>query len=152
MRQVRVLADDHQIYVLDPEGPGPAKGTSDDLRDVMLEVGEQGFTIGTLSGLGVEVELDVRDDAPQVDLGAWDHAVRGGLASSSGVLVLENPGAPDDERLEVPAGPLTVLVLVGGLYEPDAQDEGKDRYRVHVWPERSDGVEVLKQVDWSVVE
>jgi len=139
-KRIEVFADHHLVWFGDAGDDDGVPG------DEMALAFDGGFVLTTASGWTVELDVEVRDARPEVDLAECDHAVEVGFESRSERLEIGSIGGPDD-HVEVPTGPLTALVVGAGFREAHEADDGRDFYRVLLWPERSEGVRVLKQYD-----
>ena len=145
----KLFADYHQFYLQDEASRG-IDGTAWDAAAVQnrIAVMQDAFAVSTARDMEVPVHVLIADQAPALDLAAWDHVVAFSINAPSGRLAILGctDYLPDAARLDVPAGPLRVRVLLAGL-DSLSEDglEGDDRYRVELWPGDPVALEVLKQ-------
>lgn len=113
-----------------------------------------GLVVATACSYGpVPIEVETRLAPSDEPLDGWDHAAEAGLVVRSGRIALFGPeGSKDPDRasVAVPPGTYRVLVLYGNLDSvPDLDSrEGREHYRVVLWPATDTGVIVHKRGFW----
>lgn len=82
----------------------------------------------------------------QVDFEHYDHIVEGYLEVRSGVLqILECPGAQSKLDIKVNPDTYKIRVYSSNLGSADIdEDEGKDSYKIEIWPDTTKEGKVLK--------
>lgn len=101
----------------------------------------------TARNMPVPLRVELHRSEPGRFIEAADHVVTDGLSSSGriGIAGLTDYW-PDAARASVPPGDLRAMVVSRGLGTLSANHlDGQDLYEVHLWPERVEGVRVLKQ-------
>ncbi len=144
-----MFADYHQFYVWDAGASpqAPVDYTDDDVRK-MVKVADHVVVIQPVRNMTVPVELEVHPGDPGHDPSEWDHVVETAVDLPTGRLQIhECTGGPVLE-VEVKPGSYRVAAFFSGLdtLSTDGLD-GKDWYRVVVWPGESRPLRVVKQ--WS---
>lgn len=143
-----LFADYHQFYLTDAETETDySGGATDEAMAEHVVWKDDVLAIFTVRNMEVPVTVELHEAEPVIDLADADHVVEAGL-HSSGTLVIAGctdyrPGAA---RISVPSGDLMARIVFTGLgtLTEDGLD-GQDRYAVHLWPGRAEGVQVLKQ-------
>jgi hypothetical protein len=151
VRKLELFADYFQFYLQDEQASASlAEAWTEEANRRRLAVSPDGYGIGvgTARNMTVPVRVEVRARPPRDDLGPWDHVVECSVHVPSGQLVVAGctDYFPDAARIDVAPGWHRARVYHGGLgsVSPDRL-EGKDRYRVALWPAPPADVEVLKQ-------
>ncbi len=144
---LEIVADYCQFYVwdggVDPQAP-EVWSEADVQRAV--KVAEHVVVVCPIRNMSVPVELEVSTSEPSYDLEAHDHVVLCSLRISSGCLQVHECTGGEKLRLSVAPGVYKVLVLFSNLGALSADGlEGKDRYRVVLWPGVDGPLQVLKQ-------
>lgn len=143
-----LFADYHQFYLTDTGG-----GT-----DYSPEVTDEGIArrivcldgvlvIFTERNMDVPVRVELYETEPALEFGDTDHVVEGGFRSAGTVAIAGcTDYLPDAARFPAPPGDLKAVVVFAGL-DTLSEDglEGEDRYTVHLWPGKAEGICVLKQ-------
>jgi hypothetical protein len=147
---VRIQADRHHFYI-EEEGrvadPTSDCWTPEEEGDrILVRPGRIG--VGTASAGDVEVEIEVQDCEPTMNLSGWDHVTQCSIETSTGRLLLYG-GAGDTSkaiRAIVPPGSYQVRIYGGGMSRVDpATEEGEDYYRVQLWEDPPSPPHVLKR-------
>ena len=103
----------------------------------MLAVAPTAVCPGTLRNVDVSVEIEILDQAPAIELSAWDNAVEASINIPSGKLVVMGCTGylPDAPRISVSPGSYQLLSLAGGIDTIQTEWEpAEDLYRVSLWP------------------
>ncbi|MGO4129403.1 hypothetical protein AB4Z01_33745 [Inquilinus sp. YAF38] len=145
-----LFADYHQFYLSDAAGNAemPTDWTDEALRRRIL-CADGVLVVSTARNMTVPVRIELHDEEPQFDAGLADHIVIGDLRTSGEIVVAGcSDYLPDAARRSVPEGDLRVMIVFTGLGSLSEDGlAGEDRYVVHLWPGRGEGVAVLRQ--WS---
>lgn len=144
-----VFADYHQFYLADggTQWSAPEDWTDEDLQNGG-KVTEMVVAVAPARNVNVPVELEVFDEAQQIDLQGVDHAFSCSLSLPTGHLQLHECTGPERLYVSVPKGQYEVHVLFRSLARiSDDGLEGDDSYKVLLWPGIHRQLEVLKQ--WS---
>ncbi|AOG03316.1 hypothetical protein [Bosea sp. RAC05] len=133
-----VFADYFQFYLLD-ESVDEDLGAlwDDEAVERLLAVGRSSIGIGTARNMAVPVAISLFDEAPDLDLDAWDMVNECSLLLRSGRLVILGGTAylPDAPRLPVAPGDYRVRISYAGLDTLSENGlEGDDFYRIDIWP------------------
>lgn len=138
MNRLTIFADYFQFVLMD-EGSEDDFSTiwTDEAFDRMLAVGSNAVCPGTLRNVDVNVEIEILDEPPSIDLSQWDHAVEASINIPSGKLVVMGCTGylPDATRIEINPGTYQLLSLAGGIASIKTEWEAADDvYRVYLWP------------------
>lgn len=150
-RAQKLYASHHQFYVEDARAPGdtghPDFWTKQASQDALAVIAGT-IGIGTGSYATVEVNTEIHDTEPPVQLDDWDHVTEAGLTITSGVLrVVGCLDDGDGEEFAVASGSYRVRCCHANLAGLEEFGEGKDWYLVQVWPSGDASRQVLKR--WS---
>jgi hypothetical protein len=143
-----LFADYHQFYLADVESK---TDYSDDVTEAAMgqriAYRDDVLVVFTARNTDVPVVVELHATEPALDLEDADHVVEGGLYSSGTVAIAGcTDYFPDAARFSVPAGGLKARVVFAGLRTLSEDGlTGQDRYAVHLWPGKADGIRVLKQ-------
>lgn len=150
---ITLVPDYHQFYLRDAgSGPDPNDdGWTQREYEDRLHVTRHAIDVGTASEVRVKVEVVVGADAPDGAgdlLSAWDHVTECGIEVPSGELVVAGctEYVETAARVNVAPGAYRARVFYGGF---DTVDEGgfdgRDHYRVVLWPGEPRPPRVLKR-------
>ncbi len=149
--QKSIFADYHQFYLADDAAePDAAALVTPEALAARLLAWPSGLAMFTARNMEVEVSVHLHGTRPALDLGGADHAVEAGFSAPSGRLAVAGCTDywPDAARVDVPAGPMSALVVFSGLGTVSADGlDGDDCYAVHLWPGAAQGVRVVKAFD-----
>jgi hypothetical protein len=146
--QDTLFADYHQFYLADPAN---LTDYSEDVTDETIAQGviakDDTLVVFTARNMSVPVTVELHDAEPALQLDVADHVVDAGLRSSGTIAIAGcTDYFPDAARFSTPAGDLNARIVCTGLGTLSSDGvEGEDRYVVHLWPGKSQGVGVLKQ-------
>jgi hypothetical protein len=143
---LQVFADYHQFYVQDG-GVNPDAPTEWSEEDVArrVKVAANLVVVCPVRNMSVPVEVEVVTAEPAVDLGAFDHVAKCSLSLPTGYLQLHECTGGELLRLSVAPGTYSVLVLFSALGSLDDSGlEGRDSYRVVLWPGSDQPLSVVK--------
>lgn len=143
---LQVFADYHQFYVQDG-GVSPDAPTVWSEEDVArrVKVAANVVVVCPVRNMSVPVEVEVATAEPSVDLGAFDHVAQCSLSLPTGYLQLHECTGGELLRLSVAPGTYSVLVLFSALGSLDESGlEGRDSYRVVLWPGDDRPLSVVK--------
>ena len=144
--ELEVFADYYQFYVQDGEvfPDAPTEWSDADIEN-RVKVAESVVVVCPVRNMQVPVEVEVLTSEPSVDLANFDHAASCSLALPSGRLQVHECTGGERLSLSVAPGVYSVLVLFSQLGSlSDDGLEGKDRYRVLLWPGIEKGLSVVK--------
>ncbi|KTR07161.1 hypothetical protein NS365_04900 [Aureimonas ureilytica] len=147
IKRYRILADYHQFYLWD-HGESPDAPTDYTEADTVLRIKAAPFVVVVQPerNMEVPVTVEIRDEAPEVALAAWDHVAEASLALPSGKLEIHECTGGSIDILTVPAGTYRVRAHHGGLRTlSDDGLDGNDHYRIVLWPAPFADIAVLKQ-------
>ncbi len=144
-----LFADYYQLYLQDEQDTSEQPDDwGDQLVTRMIAVAPGIIGIGTARNKTVPVSIDLFNVRPDDDLSAWDHVAEASLEVPSGQIVVAGCSDyfPDATRISVTPGEYRVRIYYGGLgsISEDGLD-GKDHYRVVIWPEENKPLEILKK-------
>jgi hypothetical protein len=133
--RLKLFADYFQIHIEDPPTAEVPLWTDDDTNKRFVAMSRL-IAFGT--GRNMTVPVDVFQHPGEPDLapriGMADHAIRAGLANTSGQFkIAGNDYLPDAFALKTGAGLFGIAFLSFGLATINDL-EGDDRYELHVWP------------------
>lgn len=149
MHRFSVFADYFQFVLMDENSQDDFSviWTEEALKR-MLAVAPFSVCPGTLRNVNVDVEIEVLDQSPEIDLSAWDNAVEASISIPSGKLVVMGCTGylPDAPRIELEPGTYQLLSLAGGIETIQTEWEpAEDLYRVYLWPGSAREPHLLKQ-------
>jgi len=136
--ELRLFADYFQVYLADPleeEDCSDAWRAPSALRDRLI-VRARILGFATERNMTVPVRVTSYDTTPNLSsqLAAADHAVRAGLFTVGGKLIVTgNEYKPKAFSLDLEPGLYGAAFLSFGLATVNHLD-GLDRYELHVWP------------------
>ena len=144
---LEIFADYHQFYLWD-ERVAPEAPTDWTDADVAhrLKAGPHVVVVSPIRNMTVPVEVEVHLCEPPFNPEAWDHIAECSLDLPSGELqVHECTGGPVAD-FKVQPGTYRVRAFYGDLDSLSANGlEGRDHYRVVLWPAPPRELVVLKQ-------
>jgi hypothetical protein len=144
---IEVFADYHQFYLWD-RGVNPEAPVDYDDTDVERRIKTAPNVVVIQPGRNttVPVEIEIHDNEPAYVADDWDHIAEASLELPTGQLeVHECTGGPV-AQFAVSPGWYRVRSFHAGLGTIDDRGlEGRDRYRVMLWPESRIAVKVIKQ-------
>ena len=146
-KKLKVFADYHQFYIwdagLDPRAP---EDYSDEDVRRMVKVVPNVVVINPVRNMEVPVELAVLDQDPGYDPDDWDHVVEAALTLPTGKLQVHECTGGAVLDAEVKPGAYRVRALFSGLDTLfDDGLDGRDLYRVVLWPGDPCEIRVVKQ-------
>jgi hypothetical protein len=146
---LNLFADYYQLYLQDEQDTGEQPDDwGDQLVTRMIAVAPGIIGIGTARNKTVPVSIDLFNGRPDDDFSTWDHVAEASLEVPSGQIVIAGCSDyfPDATRIAVIPGEYRVRIYYGGLgsISEDGLD-GKDHYRVVIWPEENNPPEILKK-------
>jgi len=146
--KLSVFADYHQFYVWDPElcdSHAPEEWTDQDVADrAKIETGV--VVICPVRNMDVPVEVSIWACEPSVHFAEWQHVVVCPLSVSSGTIQVHECTGEALAEFSVAAGDYTLRCLFSGLDTLSENGlEGRDRYRVQIWPAHTPGLTVMKR-------
>lgn len=143
-----IFADYFQFYIQDE----PAKGDLGDSWDQeavdrLLAITDGTIGVGTVRNTTVPVDIEVSDCEPHEPLDRWDQVNECSIDITSGRLVVAGctDYFPDAARIVVPPGTYVARIYYADL-DSLSEDglEGKDYYRIQLWPGHSSTLRVIK--------
>ncbi|WP_083528721.1 hypothetical protein [Hyphomicrobium sp. CS1BSMeth3] len=143
-----LFADYHQFYLADTESKVDiSEDVTDEAISQRIVCRDDVLVVFTARNIEVPVLVELHETEPALDLPDADHAVEADLRSAGMIAIAGcTDYLPDAARFSVPAGNLKARVLFTGLGTLSSDGlEGEDRYVVHLWPGKAEGVRVLKQ-------
>ncbi len=103
------------------------------------------IAVRTARPMDVPVQVEVRRHAPKNDFSKWDAVVETGIIVPSGVLFVTGSSEQFGKRIEVTCGCYASRVYFGGLGTLTSHLEGKDYYKIVLWPIFEYSVRVIKR-------
>ena len=104
------------------------------------------LNICTARNVDVQVQIEVFDAEPPLDVEVWDQVVDAGIALGSGQLTVSSPLGENALSLLVDQGKYCSRVFFAGLHTlSDDGLCGQDHYLVQLWPGSFDGVAIRKR-------
>ncbi|HEY9002795.1 MAG TPA: hypothetical protein VIM89_15680 [Mucilaginibacter sp.] len=140
-----------QFYIIDPMVDYDAGSfnfwTAEAFND-MLAIGNGilGVGIGSYGHVKAELEMLPKNNS-QNDYTKYDHVVEAGIKIESGLLqIIDCPNSEIALSIAIEPKTYRVRIYSAGLSEsiPD-EDEGKDYYRIEIWPDNNIERKVLKR-------
>ncbi len=144
-----LFADYFQFYLWDEErSPEAPTDYSDEDVKRRLKTGPHVVVVSPVRNMTVPVTVEVHDREPGFDAAAWDHIAECSLDIPSGKLQVHECTGGSVARFTVSPGVYRVRGFYGALDSLDESGlEGKDHYKVVLWPAPAGSLRVLKQ--WS---
>lgn len=153
--RVDLFADYFQFYVQDELADGNLSDSwTKKAVQRLLALAPGTIGVGTVRNMSVSVVVQVRKSEPKKNLRPWDHVTECSIDVPSGRLVVAGctDYFPDAARIEVEPGCYRARVFYGDLDTLSANGlEGKDHYKLVLWPASRDKVAVLKEWKGSKV-
>ena len=144
-----LFADYHQFYLQDELVEGNLGDSwTQDATDRLLSVAPGKVGVGTVRNMTVPVDVEVLDSEPQELFDRWDQVNECSIDVHSGRIVIAGctDYFPDAARIAIQPGTYRVRIYYGKLeHLSDDGLEGKDHYRVVLWPGDATAPVVLKQ-------
>ncbi|MDP9900671.1 hypothetical protein [Variovorax ginsengisoli] len=144
-----VFADYFQFYLQDESAESNLGACwTDEAVERLLVVAPPGtIGIGTVRNMSVPVAVEVAGAQPDPDFESWDYVAECALEVPSGRIVIAGctDYFPDAPRIDVEPGSYRVRISYGAL-DSVSEDglEGRDHYRLQLWPAPSTGLRILK--------
>ncbi|MDX1962389.1 MAG: competence protein ComJ [Pirellulales bacterium] len=142
-----IFADYHQFYLADGgmKWEIPIDWTDKDIQNGAL-VTDSVIAVSPARNMTVPVDIELYDQPQEIDLQNVDHAFTCSLELPTGHLQVQECAGPERCYLTVPNGIYTVHVLFSKLAEISEDGlEGKDQYKILLWPGSRQPLNVLKQ-------
>jgi hypothetical protein len=144
-----LFADYFQFYLQDEKADGDlSESWSEEAVTDLLATAPGTIGVGTVRNMDVPLLVEVRDGRPPDDLDQWDHVTECSIEVPTGRLVIAGctDYFPDAQRLELAPGTYRARVFYGGLATLSADGlEGRDHYKVSLWPGPAEPSVVLKR-------
>jgi hypothetical protein len=145
--KLEIYADYLQFYLwaADSEFAAPEDYVDKDLRN-RVKIGSPGFVaIMPARRARVPVEFEVHDCDSSYQAENWDHITECSLKVTKGRLQVYECCGYAISELAIPAGWYRIRAFHRGLDSVQNDWEGKDFYRVVIWPERRAPLKIVKQ-------
>lgn len=142
-----IFADYHQFYLWDRDtSPGAPTDYTDADIERRIKTAPNVVVVQPERNMDVPVTLEVFAMEPETDFDEWDHVAEASLELPSGHLEIRECTGGSIGRIDLSPGTYRVRAYFGALSELSEDGlEGKDHYRLVLWPEVFSPVEVLKQ-------
>lgn len=163
VRELTVQSDYGQIYITDYEGlVEPQTGDDNSLMRSLDDATESRRFVGfdrminilTPSQYNWEapLTLEIWDERPPMELDAWDHVVEGPFPAPSGTIGFEASGGGTPIETRIPPGTYRARVSGAGFVAGVGEIEGRERWRLQLWPAPESEAELLKNWDgWDLM-
>jgi hypothetical protein len=142
-----IFADFYQFYIQDENADVEwSDSWTPEAISRMLAIAPGMVMIGTARNTTVPVTLEIHSLEPDLETIGWDRIVDCDLAVVSDRIVVAGctDYLPDAARIAVATGHYRVRVSYAGLEELSEDGlDGKDRYRVQLWPGAPCGVRTV---------
>jgi len=147
--EYELFADYFQFYLQDESADGNlGESWNEEAVARLLAIAPGTVGVGTVRNMDVPVTVEVHDTAPDADFDLWDHVTECSLDVPTGRIVIAGctDYFADAARIDVPPGTYRARISYGSLdtLSEDGLD-GKDRYRVQLWPGSAADPYVIKQ-------
>jgi hypothetical protein len=145
--RLRVFPDYHQFYLHDGEvDPGDFEEmwTEGSLRR-RLFIAPGILAILTARNVTVPVEIEVPRAAPNDDFSRWDAVIESGILVPSGSLFVSAVTSESADQIDLAPGCYLARIYYGGLETVTSDLDGKDHYKVVLWPAFQHRIRVLKR-------
>lgn len=146
-RTYSILADYHQFYLWDrdasPEAPTDYTDADIERR---IKAAPHIVVIQPERNMDIPVTLEIFANEPEVNFDQWDHIAEASLKLPSGHLEIHECTGGSIDCINLDPGTYRVRAYFGALTELSKDGlEGKDYYRLELWPAAFTSVSVLKQ-------
>lgn len=135
---IELFADYFQFYLQDEHVNGNLSDAwTNEATDRMLAIAPGVVGVGTARNMDVAVTVEIFDDEPARDFGAYDHVVECAIVITSKSIVVAGctDYFPDALRILVKPDTYRVRVSYANLDSLSADGlDGDDTYRVQLWP------------------
>ena len=151
IHQFELFADYFQLYLMDDSANDDTSEIwSDSALEAKLAVSSNTLAVGTFRNVDVNVEVEVLEKEPSIDLEGWDHASIGYIDLPTGRCAVFGctDYLPDAKRIELPKGSYAALSLAKGLDSIETEwEEADDFYKVILWPSKVRELKILKRYE-----
>lgn len=123
---------------------------SDSALEAKLAVSSNTLAVGTFRNVDVNVEVEVLEKEPSIDLEGWDHASIGYIDLPTGRCAVFGctDYLSDAKRIELPKSSYAALSLAKGLDSIETErEEADDFYKVILWPSKVRELKILKRYE-----
>jgi hypothetical protein len=149
IHEFNLFADYYEFYLQDESAEGNLSDSWTDLAiQRMLALAPGTIGVGTVRNTTVPVVVEVSKSEPMEDISPWDHVNECSIDLPSGQIVVAGctDYFPDAARIKVSPGCYRARLFYGDLdtLSKDGLD-GKDHYKVALWPALSGEAVVIKQ-------
>jgi hypothetical protein len=151
IHKFELFADYFQLYLADDgsEVDTTEIWNEESLR-LKLAVAKNTLAVGTFRNVDVQLEVEILDSAPSIDVAEWDHVSKGYLAITNGKCVVYGctDYLPDAQRISLPSGEYSALSLAKGLSTiTEEWEDAEDFYKVILWPSKENEYKLLKSYE-----
>ncbi|NMQ18248.1 hypothetical protein E4P82_02975 [Candidatus Competibacter phosphatis] len=151
IHQFELFADYFQLYLMDDSANDDTSEIwSDSALEAKLAVSSNTLAVGTFRNVDVNVEVEVLEKEPSIDLEGWDHASIGYIDLPTGRCAVFGctDYLSDAKRIELPKGSYAALSLAKGLDSIETEwEEADDFYKVILWPSKVRELKILKRYE-----
>ena len=145
---LNVFADYYQFYIWDPDLPGVA--APEDYTDADIENRVKAapgvVVIQPVRNMTVSVDFEIYDSDPGFHINEWQHVAEAPLVLSKNRMEIHECTGDSLALLPGPAAECTVRALFKGLNTISEDGlEGKDTYRVQVFPATRSEIRLIKK-------
>ena len=151
IHQFELFADYFHLYLMDDSANDDTSEIwSDSALEAKLAVSSNTLAVGTFRNVDVNVEVEVLEKEPSIDLEGWDHASIGYIDLPTGRCAVFGctDYLPDAKRIELPKGSYAALSLAKGLDSIETEwEEADDFYKVILWPSKVRELKILKRYE-----
>jgi hypothetical protein len=143
---LKIFADYHQFYLWDQQmaPEAPTDWTEVDVAR-RLKAAPNVVVVSPVRNMTVPVEVEVHQSEPPFRADAWDHIAECSLDLPSGQLQVHECTGGSVASFKLQGGTYRLRAFYGGLASLSADGlEGKDHYRVVLWPAPPRELIVLK--------
>jgi hypothetical protein len=151
IHKFELFADYFQLYLADD---GSEVDTSEIWNEeslrLKLAVAKNTLAVGTFRNVDVQLEVEILDSAPSIDVAEWDQVSKGYLAITNGKCVVYGctDYLPDAQRISLPSGEYSALSLAKGLSTiTEEWEDAEDFYKVILWPSKENEYKLLKSYE-----
>lgn len=151
IHQFELFADYFHLYLMDDSANDDTSEIwSDSALEAKLAVSSNTLAVGTFRNVDVNVEVEVLEKEPSIDLEGWDHASIGYIDLPTGRCAVFGctDYLSDAKRIELPKGSYAALSLAKGLDSIETEwEEADDFYKVILWPSKVRELKILKRYE-----
>jgi len=139
----------HQFHLNVGEKPSGeiADAWSEEAFKRHLAVAKDCIAVGTATTLELDVEINILESPPDLNIEEFDHIIEASLKIDTGQLIVSGcvDYLPSAKHIKIPSGTYRVRTCIKNLKSVKDEFDGEEKYILYVWPQVSADVNIIKQ-------